>query len=104
MRRHLRRTERCRIPRDHRHRAVEVGGIRPGIVGDSDECGNNFRRLYEFVSFKITQGAADDIQAASKILRILLDGFESVREQANLLEAQGKLPSLNESNEVSLST
>jgi hypothetical protein len=60
--------------------------------------------LYEFVSFKVAQGERNDLVAARRILAMLLETFESVRPQAIQLEQEGKIPALDETCHVSLST
>jgi len=81
-----------------------VTSLGAGLVGQSDDAANNFRRLYEFVSFKLTQGSPADIIAARKVLRTLFEAFESVRGQAIQLEADGAIPRLDDERQVCLTT
>jgi flagellar biosynthetic protein FliS len=67
-----------------------------------DELARNFLRLYEFVSHQMTQGKIENVDAAAKVLRILLTGFEAVREEAANLELQGKIPPLENHGLLSL--
>jgi flagellin-specific chaperone FliS len=81
-----------------------VSAMGAGLLDDIDETANNFRKLYEFVSFKLTQGSAEDIVAARRVLATLLEAFNSVRGQAMILEAEGKIPTLDEAHQICLST
>ncbi len=71
-----------------------------GMAGSTDASAINFFRLYEFVCHKITQGAVGDLRAARKVLVPLLEAFESVREQAATMEAQGSIPPLEQERQV----
>ena len=73
-----------------------------GMAGTTDEAAINFFRLYEFVCHLITKGAIDDLRTARKVLSPLLEAFESVRDQAVAMEAQGVIPSLDRDHQLQL--
>ena len=79
-----------------------VMGLTSELPAYKDEAAINFLRLYEFVSYQMVQGAIENVDAAEKVLRTLLIGFEKVRGEAVALEMQGKIPPLNQSRLVSL--
>jgi flagellin-specific chaperone FliS len=79
---------------------ILVGGLAAGMAGSTDELALNFLRLYEFASHKISQGGADDLQAARKALTPLLEAFEAVRAQAAAMEAEGLIPSLDQERQI----
>ena len=67
-----------------------------------DATAPNFLRLYEFVVRQVAAGTVESIDAATRVLQPLLEGFEAVREQALLSEAQGQIPPLDRARQVSL--
>jgi len=79
-----------------------VMALATGIPANPDEPGKNFLRLYEFVSHQLTQGTADAVADAAKVLRSLQDGFQSAREKALELEQQGKIPPLGTDRLISI--
>jgi flagellin-specific chaperone FliS len=79
-----------------------VVGLAAGLPAYKDEAAVNFLRLYEFVAHQMTLGTSESIDAAANVLRALLKGFETVREQALALEQQGKIPALERDQLVSL--
>jgi flagellar secretion chaperone FliS len=79
-----------------------VLGMAAGLPGHKDEAALNFLRLYEFVAYQMVQGTLEGVDAADKVLRTLLKGFETVREQAVSLELQCKIPPLDRDHLVSL--
>ena len=48
----------------------------------------------------MAQEALESVEAAQKVLKTLLEGFESVREQAALLEMQGQIPPVDRDHMV----
>ncbi len=71
-----------------------VSSLSAGWAGNSDPSAVNFLRLYEFVAHQLTLGALENIHAARRILAMLLEGFEAIRDQAVGLENRGEIPSL----------
>jgi flagellin-specific chaperone FliS len=80
-----------------------VSGMGAGIADSTDESAENFQRLYEFVSFKLTQGKLENVIDARKIMHTLLEAFEAVRSQALTLESEGKIAPMDETYHVHLS-
>jgi flagellin-specific chaperone FliS len=72
-----------------------VMGLASGLPAERDEVALNFLRLYEFVSYQLVQGTPESIDAATGVLRTLMERFMAVREQAIALELQGKIPPLD---------
>jgi flagellin-specific chaperone FliS len=81
-----------------------VSGLGAGMVGDDGEAANNFRRLYEFVAFQLNEGTLESVVAARRVLLTLREAFTDVRAQAITLEAEGKIPSLDGTHHIYLST
>jgi flagellin-specific chaperone FliS len=79
-----------------------VLGMAAGLPGHKDEAAHNFLRLYEFIAYQMVQGTLESVDAAEKVLRTLLKGFETVREEAVSLELQCKIPPLDRDRLVSL--
>jgi flagellin-specific chaperone FliS len=79
-----------------------VLGMAAGLPGHKDKAAHNFLRLYEFVAYQMIQGTLESVDAAEKVLRTLLKGFETVREEAVSLELQCKIPPLDRDRLVSL--
>jgi flagellin-specific chaperone FliS len=77
-----------------------VASMASGMAGNTDESALRFFRLYEFVCHKIAQGGLENVRAARKVLAPLLEAFETVREQAATMEAQGLIPPLDRDNQV----
>ena len=67
-----------------------------------DEAALNFLRLYEFVSYQMSQGAIENVDAAARVLRILLEGFEAKHDEALAQELQGTIPPLDDGQGLSL--
>jgi flagellin-specific chaperone FliS len=80
-----------------------VAGMGAGIADNTEESAGNFQRLYEFVSFKLAQATIDDVFAARKVMRTLLEAFEAVRDQALTLESEGAIAPIGETHHVHLS-
>jgi flagellar biosynthetic protein FliS len=66
-----------------------AAGVRPGV---NEEMSTNMLRLYDFVVRQLTEPELQRIVDARKILRNLRQGFEAIREEANLLERTGQIP------------
>jgi flagellin-specific chaperone FliS len=79
-----------------------VMALASNLPAYKDEAAINFLRLYEFVAYQMKRGGVANVDAAAKVLRILLTGFEAKREQALALELQGKLPPVDAISNVSL--
>jgi flagellin-specific chaperone FliS len=67
-----------------------------------DEAATNFMRLYEFVAHQMTLESIEAIDASLKVLRPLLEGFESVREQALTMERTGQIAALDQVHQISV--
>jgi flagellin-specific chaperone FliS len=65
-----------------------AAGVDPSVA----PAGSNVPRLCEFVLHSIRSGTPEAIASAVRILRILKDGFESIRDEANTLERSGAIP------------
>jgi flagellin-specific chaperone FliS len=72
------------------------------LPAHKDEAATNFLRLYEFVAHQLGQRQLANIDAAAKVLRTLLEGFEAVQDQARALEGQGAIPPLEQTPSLSL--
>jgi flagellar secretion chaperone FliS len=57
----------------------------------NEEMGTNILRLYEFVVNELRSVRRQNVSNAKKILIILREGFETIREDANNLERSGEL-------------
>jgi flagellin-specific chaperone FliS len=79
-----------------------VVSIASGLPADKDAVAINFLRLYEFVAHQMVVGTLESVEAATRVLKTLLKGFETVHEQAVSLESQGKIPRLGRDHMVSL--
>jgi flagellin-specific chaperone FliS len=79
-----------------------VASLSAELPAHRDATAVNFLRLYEFVAHQMTLETLAGVEAAEKVLRPLLEGFETVREQALALEAQGVIPPLDRAREVSM--
>ncbi len=84
------------------HTQTIVMALSAELPAYKDEFAINCLRLYEFVAYQMAQGGASNIDAAERVLRPLLEGFEAVREEATALEMQGKIVPLDRDNGVSL--
>ena len=81
---------------------MAVMALSSNLPAFKDETAINFLRLYEFVSYQMVQGKIENVDAADKVLRTLLKGFETVRPEAVALELQGKIPPLSRDRMVSV--
>jgi len=79
-----------------------VSGLSAELPAYDDEAAANFLRLYEFVAHQMAVGTAESVEAAIKVLRPLMEGFEAVHEQALTIEAQGLIPPLDAARQVSV--
>ncbi len=79
-----------------------VMALASNLPAYKDEGAANFFRLYEFVAFQMGQGEIDNVDAAVRILRILLEGFEAKHDKALALEMQGEIPPLEGGSALSL--
>jgi flagellin-specific chaperone FliS len=79
-----------------------VMALASNLPAYKDEGAANFFRLYEFIAFQMGQGALENVDAAVRILRILLEGFEAKHDEALALELQGAIPALDADNGLSL--
>jgi flagellar protein FliS len=68
-----------------------VAALATGTGGDGHDLSADFRRLYEFVSHRLSQGDAGHIDDAFQILRTLREGFAAVQNQARELERTGAI-------------
>ena len=65
-----------------------AAGVR---VEFDEEMGTNMLRLYEYVVHELRTPRLENVASAKKILTILREGFENIREEANDLERSGEL-------------
>lgn len=79
-----------------------VTSLSADLPAYQDETATNFLRLYEFIAHQMTLETIEAVDASLKVLRPLLEGFESVREQALSMERQGQIPALDQVRQVSL--
>jgi flagellar secretion chaperone FliS len=79
-----------------------VVGLASGLPAYQDESATNFLRLYEFVAYQLAQRTLQGVAAAANVLHTLLKGFEGARDQAVVLELQGKIPPLDRDHLISL--
>jgi flagellar biosynthetic protein FliS len=69
-----------------------VSELAAGVRVDVDEqMGQNMLRLYEYVVHELKTPRPQNVENAKKILLILREGFETIREEANQLERSGEL-------------
>lgn len=71
---------------------VVLSGLAADVGADGGPNGQNFVRLFEFVLHRLDQGTPASLGDALDILRILRDGFQTVRPQALELERLGHIP------------
>ena len=67
-----------------------ASGVRTDI---EEEMGTNMLRLYEFVVHELKTPRIQNVRNAMKILAILREGFDTIREEANLMERRGQFVS-----------
>ncbi|MBI1832807.1 MAG: flagellar protein FliS [Planctomycetes bacterium] len=79
---------------------VAISSLSAGLGDASDETSLNYLRLFEFVAHKISVGTVEDIEAAKKVLGIMLEGFVAVRDQAAAMELQGTIPPIDREHAV----
>src|SRR5262249_41251411 len=79
-----------------------VMALASGLPAHKDETAVNSLRLYESVAYQLARGPADNIAAAARVLGTLREAFEAVHDQAAALEAEGKIPPLDQNHYVSL--
>lgn len=73
-----------------------VSALASGVRIDIDEeNGTNMLRLYEFVVNEITTPRLQNVRNAEKILTILREGFEAIKDEAIRLEKSGELVASN---------
>lgn len=73
-----------------------VSALASGVRVDVDEeNGTNMLRLYEFVVHELTTPRLQNVQNAVKILSILREGFEAIKDEAIRLEKSGELVASN---------
>lgn len=78
--------------RFHEWKALKlVAGLHAGVVPDGSELTSNLVRLFEFCHHELS---ASRPAPALRVLEMLRDGWAAIREQANLEEAEGRLPAL----------
>jgi flagellin-specific chaperone FliS len=65
-----------------------AAGVRVEV---DEEMGKNMLRLYEYVVHELGSPRLQNVKNAVKILTVLREGFEGVREEANKLERSGEL-------------
>jgi hypothetical protein len=82
---------------------LAIGSLAAGLVGAADPAALSFQRLYEFVLHKLSLATVDDLNAARKVLGIMLEGLEAARDKAVAMERQGAIPPLDRARQVSLS-
>lgn len=56
------------------------------------ELPKNYLRLYEFVQCSLAAGDEENMEAARKVILVLQQGLEEIREEALRLERTGRLP------------
>lgn len=79
-----------------------VSSLASELPAHQDEAARNFLRLYEFVVRQLAAETIEGVDAAAKVLRPLLEGFETAREQALAIEGQGLIPPLDRVGQVSV--
>jgi flagellin-specific chaperone FliS len=75
-------------------------------VGTDDTGGDlavTLRRLYEFATHCLADGALDKIQAAERVLHTLREAFQGVRADAVQREHAGQIPALGQTWAVQVS-
>lgn len=73
-----------------------VSALAAGVRLDVDpENGTNMLRLYEFVVHEIKTPRLQNVRNAAKILGILREGFEAIKDEAIRLEKTGELVASN---------
>ena len=71
---------------------IIVNELAAGVRMDVDpEMGTNLLRLYEYVVHELKTPKLQNVRNAVKVLNILREGFEAVREEGNRLERSGLL-------------
>ena len=68
-----------------------VTALAAGVRTDVEEdMGTNMLRLYEFVVHELKTPRMQNVRNAMKILAILREGFDNIRDEANLMERRGQ--------------
>jgi flagellar secretion chaperone FliS len=69
-----------------------VSELATGVrVEFDEEMGTNMLRLYEFVVNELRTPKIANVENAKRILTILREGFDNIRDEANALEKSGEL-------------
>jgi flagellar biosynthetic protein FliS len=69
-----------------------VAELAAGVRVEVDEqMGTNMLRLYEYVVNELRTPRPANVANAKKVLGILREGFEAIRDEANQLEKSGEL-------------
>jgi flagellar protein FliS len=74
-----------------------VNGLASGLDKDLGEVPENLLRLYEFVTHAIRTQRFDHLEAATRVLRTLREGFQGIRQEALQMERSGAIPPANSS-------
>lgn len=72
-----------------------VMGLASGVVADGDPVTTTMLQLYEYAQHALGLGSAEDVRGALNVLRILREGFQKIRDEANDLERRGLIPPIN---------
>jgi len=75
-----------------------AAGVRLDVVPD---IGENVLRLYEFVSYQLSQCEIAGLTGALKVLEHLREGFEAIRAESIEMERTGKIPGIDSLHAVS---
>lgn len=66
-----------------------------GVDPDQGEIAVNTHRLYTYVNMRITEGEADGLRSAIRVMESLREGYREIRADAIELESTGAIPSPN---------
>lgn len=79
-----------------RHRAVRViAELFCGLDLSQGEVPVRIAQLCEYCSHCVADGNVEKLQSARKILLTLCESFEGIRDEAAVLEKQGKIPAID---------
>jgi flagellin-specific chaperone FliS len=73
---------------------VLLGTLQSGVHADGSQMNASILQLYEFVQHCLLQGEPTLLESARSVLQQLIEGFESIRGEAERLEQSGQIPPL----------
>jgi flagellin-specific chaperone FliS len=91
-------------PEEARKRLLQarliISSLASATVANTNDVGNNFARLYEFILHCLESPSENSILDALQVLTTLQEGFQTIRTQALELERQGHIEPLERTHSV----